>query len=1059
MLTHIQNSFSSGELSPSVFGRTDLAKWHSGASTMRNFFVNYRGGAASRAGTSYVGMTKQGAPNAGGTATNNPPRDITFQFNIDQGYALEFGDKYMRVKSDGAYVTEASQNITGITQANPGVVTYNNSSYTLADVDWVFISNVGGVTELNGLTFIWRRLTATTGTLTDLFGNVINTNLYPAFTSGGTLSRIYTVVSPYAAIDLPYLKFTQSADTMSLCCVNQTTLTEYPPYDLERNGNTNWVFTQVTFASSITAPTGLSATANSSTTSDTFYSYAVTAVAADGEESIASSSVQVENNNISINAGSNVINWTAVSNASSYNVYGSTSNYQASVPVGALYGILGESLGTSFVDSNIEADFTHVPPVHQNPFARGALLNVNPISLGSGYTQTTTSATVSSTSGSGAIVDPIVNAAGGVSGYLVPNGGQSYSATTDSLVIFGSGTSASASLNIGPQTGTYPSTVAYFQQRRIYANTLNNPDTYYMSQPGAFLNMDSSIPSSDTDAIVGQPWSQQINGIQFMVPMPGGLVILTGSGAWQLTGGNNAAITPSSQVATPQAYNGCHNHIAPIVANYDILYVQSKGSIVRDLSYNFFVNIYTGTDTTVLSNQLFTNHQLQQWAYAEEPYKVIWAVRDDGVLLSFTYLKEQDVYGWARHDTNGLFVSVCSVTELPVDAVYAIVQRYVQGQWVYYSERMNNRTWANVEQAWCVDAGLSLPMTFPNATLYPAAANGTSNITSVLLPVGGKNYTAPIISAVDLSGTGAGATFGYTLSGGVITSIFPILTGQKYTPGQTEISIVDATGTGAQAYPVITNIVSFSASQSVFNAGMVGDVIRVGGGIADITSYVSGTQVMANIIQPITNTIPNDPNNTPVPATQNASNPSLQLPDSTWSISTPVSQVSGLNHLNGLQVTGLADGGIISPTIVQNGSISLPSPASAIVVGLPFIAQLQGMYADTPAPTTVQGKRKDIFGVTVRMEASRGMQIGTNQVDASTQPNGATVPWVGLFDFKERNATVHAGQPIQLFTGDEYIVPSGSWDEKGQISIQQSYPLPANVLAFVMWSQTGDSDG
>ena len=114
MLTSIQNSFNSGELSPSVFGRTDLQKYNSGASTYRNFFSNYRGGAASRAGFAYCGMQKQGAPNTGGTATSNPPRMIKFQFNINQGYCLEFGDQYMRILSNGAYITETPQTITSI---------------------------------------------------------------------------------------------------------------------------------------------------------------------------------------------------------------------------------------------------------------------------------------------------------------------------------------------------------------------------------------------------------------------------------------------------------------------------------------------------------------------------------------------------------------------------------------------------------------------------------------------------------------------------------------------------------------------------------------------------------------------------------------------------------------------------------------------------------------------------------------------------------------------------------------------------------------------------------
>src|ERR1035441_3235480 len=95
-----QNAFAIGEISPSLFGRFDLARNHLGASTFRNGFVSYRGGFYSRAGTAFVGFSRQ-------TGRAYPPRMITFQFNINQGLALEFGNFYMRPILDGAFVTNA----------------------------------------------------------------------------------------------------------------------------------------------------------------------------------------------------------------------------------------------------------------------------------------------------------------------------------------------------------------------------------------------------------------------------------------------------------------------------------------------------------------------------------------------------------------------------------------------------------------------------------------------------------------------------------------------------------------------------------------------------------------------------------------------------------------------------------------------------------------------------------------------------------------------------------------------------------------------------------------
>jgi hypothetical protein len=594
--------------------------------------------------------------------------------------------------------------------------------------------------------------------------------------------------------------------------------------------------------------------------------------------------------------------------------------------------------------------------------------------------------------------------------------------------------------------------VQYYQQRLVYAATVNAPDTYNMSQPGLYNNFDYSTPTVDSDAITGTPWGVQVNGIQWMAPTITGLLMFMGNGVWLVSGSGQpgVAITPANQNAQLQSQIGCSATVFPLVVGKHVLYVQAKNSIIRDINYNFLYNVFTGTDITVFSNHLFLGYTLIQWCYAEEPYKVIWTVRNDGKLLSLTYIKEQEIEGWARHDTNGLFVSVCSVVEPPVDAVYVIVQRYIPtwGDWVYYSERMDNRIWNNVEDCFCVDAGLTLPLTYPAATLSPSAANGTANISATNVINGGNypNHDATA-TAVDSTGAGTGSTFSITYSGNAISAVTPINQGNSYTVGATQIIITSPTGgSGGIVQPIITNYVTFIASASVFTAGMIGDVIRVDGGKATIVAYNSGTNVIANITQPLTQTVPNDPNNLPIPAIAN-----------TWSISTPTTFVSGLVHLAGMEVTGLADGGVIVPQIVENGVIILQTAASDITVGLPFTSQVQTMYLEAQSQATLQGRRKDIQAVTLRLEASRGVSCGANMPDASAQPNQATVAWTNMKEIKERNNLINAGSAIPLYTGDYRQLVPGDWSTNGQVAVQQTYPLPLNLLAVIPEFSPGDT--
>ena len=240
-LNYPRHSLAGGELAPSLWGRTDMAKVQSGCTTMRNCFVNYRGGASSRAGTAFVGPCRQD-----GNAL--PPRIIRFQFSLLQSYVLEFGDQYMRVMTNGTYVTETPLVIMAASNLPTCTLTVPGHNFTIGDT--VYVASVGGMTKLNGRFFQVGGVTATLVALNDIFGNNVNSTNYGVYTSGGTVARIYTAVSPYAAADLPYLKPVQSADVMSLTCVNQVTLTEYPPYDLSRLGAANWVFTKSRWATS-----------------------------------------------------------------------------------------------------------------------------------------------------------------------------------------------------------------------------------------------------------------------------------------------------------------------------------------------------------------------------------------------------------------------------------------------------------------------------------------------------------------------------------------------------------------------------------------------------------------------------------------------------------------------------------------------------------------------------------------------------------------------------------------------------------------------------------------
>ena len=277
-------------------------------------------------------------------------------------------------------------------------------------------------------------------------------------------------------------------------------------------------------------------------------------------------------------------------------------------------------------------------------------------------------------------------------------------------ITFSAGAAAATAV-LGPASVGNPTVPAFFQQRLALAAPLAQPETIYFSQPGNYYNYDVSTPTQDDDSITASIVSGQLNNIKSMIPQPGGLIVLTDGGSFLINGGSlGSAITPASITSNAQSFLGC-NDMPPIVVNYDILYVQSKGSSVRDASYNFYANVFTGSDISVLSSHLFFGYQLLQWAWAEEPYKIVWGIRNDGTLLSLTFIKEQDFIGWAHSDTHGSFESVCTVVEAASEGfqnfVYFVVEREVNGVSVQYIEQLPERAISGlVKDYWTVDAGI-----------------------------------------------------------------------------------------------------------------------------------------------------------------------------------------------------------------------------------------------------------------------------------------------------------------------------------------------------------------
>lgn len=227
----LQESFLAGELSPFVQGRVSSDQYKQGLDRCLNYIPLLQGAVTRRPGTYFVSIVKDSSKD---TIVRR------FEFSVTQAYILELGDQYVRFLKDHGQVVEAAKTITGVTRANPAVVT--SVGHGFSNGDEVVIESVVGMTQLNGRNFRVANVAADTFELKSVEDGVnLNSSLYTAYVSGGTAQRVYTVSTPYVEANLRSLAFAQSADVLYIAH------SAYAPRKLSRISDTSWTLSTITF--------------------------------------------------------------------------------------------------------------------------------------------------------------------------------------------------------------------------------------------------------------------------------------------------------------------------------------------------------------------------------------------------------------------------------------------------------------------------------------------------------------------------------------------------------------------------------------------------------------------------------------------------------------------------------------------------------------------------------------------------------------------------------------------------------------------------------------------
>ncbi|MEQ1756577.1 MAG: ubiquitin-activating E1 FCCH domain-containing protein [Micropepsaceae bacterium] len=687
-----QYSFAAGELSPRLYGRTDLQKYESGAELIENFIVRPEGGLMRRHGTRFAGETRD---------SRGRSRLIPFVFSTVQAYMLEFGPGTIRVWKDAAPVVSVSKPVITVTSANPARVTA--FAHGFANGDRVLVTGLKGMGELNNREFTIANADADGFELSG-----IDSTSFTPYRSGGTVSKIYEIASPYAEAELETIAFAQSADVLYLVHA------AHAPRTLTRTGHAAWTLAAVPL------DRGPFAAMNGNDTLRVMCAGAsgfqpgaqVTLKASAPLFTMAHEGSHFRMQEIYL-ADQNVSPWSPGEGITT------TIGTQVSSN-GHVYALTDAGSGAqtgTVAPSHTEGDAWDNPvgATHRKKWrylhSRWAILRLDSFVDSKTMQATAVTYLCNGLAPPAKSITNVTNAGGFC---RVTAAGHGYD-EGDYVAVSGVGGAVQANgdwriINVSPTTfdlansnspalytagGSirryatwlwaesafsaargFPAAVALHEQRLVFANTKAQPFGLWASASADYANF---LPGTrDDETISYNIAANQADPIRWLTSASDLLVGTLSQEFAAFGGGLGDPITPANTRIVPQSGEGS-NAVQPVKVGIETIFVNRAGRKIFSLANQADVGAYVSTDLTELAEHLTRNAAVTRLAWAKNPASLLWALRTDGKLLSMTYRREQQLYAWAQHDFGGEVESIAVIPSADgaTDDLWLIVRRTI----------------------------------------------------------------------------------------------------------------------------------------------------------------------------------------------------------------------------------------------------------------------------------------------------------------------------------------------------------------------------------------------
>lgn len=244
-------------------------------------------------------------------------------------------------------------------------------------------------------------------------------------------------------------------------------------------------------------------------------------------------------------------------------------------------------------------------------------------------------------------------------------------------------------LSLDGDADDYPHVCGINEQRMVLAGYDNASHKLIHSKVGEKDDFDFSTPYLENETFSYDIDTKVKHNIKWLANL-NNLIIGTDNGIFRANGGPASATMSGSYLDVKQKTRLKCDILDPLQINNQLVVLHKGKKQIHEVIESSEVG-FANQQINILANHLFDGLTVKDWAYQDNPYRMIWIVLSDGSLVGCTYIPEAQIYAWQRFETDGEFTAIETFPGDDLDTMYFVIKREIDGSDKYLIEFMMPR--------------------------------------------------------------------------------------------------------------------------------------------------------------------------------------------------------------------------------------------------------------------------------------------------------------------------------------------------------------------------------